>query len=85
MSKCTKLEMEKNFDSKKNDNKFPAEERIRNTQHAALSKIFHDLMTEYNLAQVDHQERCKRRFQRQLEISNSLNDSEYNEILIFNE
>ena len=59
---------EKELDLDKNKSS-PAEVRIRKNQQAALSRAFVDIMTDYNKAQVEHRERCKRRFQRQLEIS----------------
>ena len=50
-------------------NQTSAELRIRKTQHSTLTRSFVDVMTDYNQAQVEYRERCKKRFQRQLELS----------------
>ncbi|XP_026105780.1 syntaxin-11-like [Carassius auratus] len=42
--------------------------RIARTQYATLSNNFRDAMTEYNDAEMDHKESCKRHIQRQMEI-----------------
>ncbi|XP_067306005.1 syntaxin-1A isoform X3 [Pseudorasbora parva] len=46
-----------------------ADLRIRKTQHSTLSRKFVEVMSEYNTTQSDYRERCKRRIQRQLEIT----------------
>ncbi|ROL49824.1 Syntaxin-1A [Anabarilius grahami] len=46
-----------------------ADLRIRKTQHSTLSRKFVEAMSEYNATQSDYRERCKRRIQRQLEIT----------------
>ncbi|KAK7172353.1 hypothetical protein R3I93_004620 [Phoxinus phoxinus] len=46
-----------------------ADLRIRKTQHSTLSRKFVEVMSEYNATQSDYRERCKRRIQRQLEIT----------------
>nr|CAI11953.1 novel protein (zgc:77855) [Danio rerio] len=42
--------------------------RIARTQYATLSNNFQDAMTEYNDAEMNHKESCKRHIQRQMEI-----------------
>ncbi|ESO03789.1 hypothetical protein HELRODRAFT_80076 [Helobdella robusta] len=49
--------------------KFSADLRIRQTQHATLSRKFVDVMNDYNSCQIDYRSRCKARIQRQLEIT----------------
>lgn len=49
--------------------KFSADLRIRQTQHATLSRKFVDVMNDYNSCQVEYRDRCKARIQRQLEIA----------------
>eukprot|EP00117_Sycon_ciliatum_P010641 scpid92857/ scgid2654/ Syntaxin len=46
-----------------------ADFRIRKAQHAALSRRFVDVMSEYNAIQNDYREQCKERIHRQLEIT----------------
>ncbi|XP_056120659.1 syntaxin-1A isoform X1 [Rhinichthys klamathensis goyatoka] len=46
-----------------------ADLRIRKIQHSTLSRKFVEVMSEYNATQSDYRERCKRRIQRQLEIT----------------
>lgn len=53
-----------------------ADTRIRKAQHAALSRGFVDVMSEYNTIQVGYREKCKERIQRQLEITGKQNTSE---------
>ncbi|XP_028400546.1 syntaxin-like [Dendronephthya gigantea] len=53
-----------------------ANSRIRKSQHAALSRDFVDVMSEYNTIQVGYREKCKERIQRQLEITGKSNTSE---------
>ena len=63
---------EKDIEQQEKVNKTSAELRIRKTQHATLSRIFFEVMSDYNTTQVDYRERCKKRFQRQLELSKLL-------------
>ncbi|XP_026089200.1 syntaxin-11-like [Carassius auratus] len=42
--------------------------RIARTQYTTLSNNFRDVMTEYNDAEMDHKDSCKRHIQRQMEI-----------------
>lgn len=48
-----------------------ADIRIKKCQHAALSREFVEVMTEYNKIQNDYRDRCKNRIKRQLEITNT--------------
>ena len=51
-----------------------AEYRIKKTQHAFLSHVFTDVMAAYNSVQIEHRDNCKRRIQRQLEITGKPTD-----------
>jgi len=53
-----------------------ADLRIRKTQHSTLSRLFIEVMNEYNNAQIDYRERCKARIQRQLEITGKKTDED---------
>ncbi|KAL5282933.1 STX1A family protein [Megaselia abdita] len=46
-----------------------ADLRIRQTQHSTLTKLFVEVMTDYNKTQTDYREKCKATIQRQLEIT----------------
>lgn len=46
-----------------------AEYRIKKTQQSTLEHGLVKVMTEYNNMQNDYREKCKKRIQRQLEIS----------------
>lgn len=52
------------------DNPTSAEPRIREMQYETLTRNFVDVMVECNAIQDEHRQRCKERFQRQLEIGN---------------
>lgn len=49
-----------------------AEFRIKKTQQSTLENALVRVMTEYNAMQNDYREKCKKRIQRQLEISECL-------------
>lgn len=53
----------------KMDDKRCAEYRIKKTQQSTLEHALVSIMTEYNDMQNDYREKCKKRIQRQLEIS----------------
>lgn len=74
--------LEQSIEQDKQTNKFSAELRIRQTQHATLSRKFVEVMNDYNSCQIDYRERCKNRIQRQLEITGkATTDAELEEML----
>jgi syntaxin 1A len=46
-----------------------AESRIKKGQFSFLSHLFTDVMASYNSVQIEHRDQCKKRIQRQLEIT----------------
>lgn len=56
--------------------KFAADQRIRQTQQSALTKLFVEVMTEYNKTQTDYRDKCKATIQRQLEITGRTTSNE---------
>lgn len=46
-----------------------AESRIKKTQFSFLSHLFTEVMASYNSVQIEHRDQCKKRIQRQLEIT----------------
>ncbi len=53
------------------------EYRIRKVQFCFLSHRFTEIMAIYNIVQIEHRENCKKRIQRQLEITGkNANDEE---------
>jgi len=74
--------LEQSIEQDKQANKFSAELRIRQTQHATMSRKFVEVMNDYNSCQIDYRERCKNRIQRQLEITGkATTDAELEEML----
>jgi syntaxin 1A len=70
------------MESKLDQQNISAEQRIRKTQHATISRKFVEVMNDYNGCQVDYRERCKGRIQRQLEITGrATSDAELEEML----
>lgn len=53
-----------------------ADQRIHQTQHSTLTKMFVEVMTEYNKTQTDYREKCKATIQRQLEITGRTTSNE---------
>jgi len=59
-----------------------ADVRIRKCQHAALSREFVEVMTEYNSIQSEYRDKCKTRIRRQLDIAGrSLEDDELEDMI----
>eukprot|EP00111_Clytia_hemisphaerica_P006552 TCONS_00018972-protein len=77
--------MEKSIKDQENSNQGNfADIRIKKCQHAALSREFVEVMTEYNKIQNDYRDKCKNRIKRQLEITNtekSYTDEEVEEMI----
>ena len=71
------IEFEVEIDRAQKENPTSAEPRIRQVQYDSLSRIFVDVMFEYNNIQIEHRERCKERFKRQLELSKWYHEIEY--------
>ncbi|KAK4029077.1 Syntaxin-1A [Daphnia magna] len=64
------------------DNPTSAEPRIREMQYETLTRNFVDVMVECNAIQDEHRQRCKERFQRQLEIAgHSTSDEQLEKML----
>lgn len=61
--------IQKNNDEEDDQKRLGADLRIRQTQHTTLTKLFVEVMTEYNKTQTDYREKCKATIQRQLEIT----------------
>ena len=59
-----------------------AECRIKKSQFSFLSHLFTDVMASYNVVQIEHRDNCKKRIQRQLEITGKpTNDEEIDRML----
>ena len=59
-----------------------AEGRIKKTQFSFLSHLFTNVMASYNAVQIEHRDNCKKRIQRQLEITGKpTNDDEIERML----
>lgn len=61
--------IKRNIDEEDDPKRMGADLRIRETQHSTLTKLFVEVMTEYNKIQTDYREKCKATIQRQLEIT----------------
>ncbi|XP_046841268.1 syntaxin-like [Xenia sp. Carnegie-2017] len=66
----------KAMEQKIHDDRENAQTRIKVGQHAALSRDFADVMSNYNTIQVSYREKCKERIQRQLDITGQSKSSE---------
>jgi Syntaxin len=69
--------IEQNIEQEEHTNKSSADLRIRKTQQSTLTRKFIEVMTEYNMAQTVHKERCTGKIKRQLEISETAIISKY--------
>jgi syntaxin 1A len=69
--------IEQNIEQEEHTNKSSADLRIRKTQQSTLTRKFIEVMTEYNMAQTVHKERCTGKIKRQLEISETVIISKY--------
>lgn len=59
-----------------------ADLRMKTIQNTTLTRKFVEIMTEYNLTQVDYRDRCKARIKRQLELTGrQTTDEELEEML----
>lgn len=61
--------IQKNNEEEVDPKRLGADLRIRQTQHSTLTKLFVEVMTDYNKTQTDYREKCKATIQRQLEIT----------------
>jgi syntaxin 1A len=61
--------LEQKIEQEEETNKSSADLRIRKTQHSTILRKFIEVMNQYNTAQVDYREGCKKRLQRQMEIT----------------
>ncbi|CAD5120869.1 DgyrCDS9419 [Dimorphilus gyrociliatus] len=53
-----------------------ADLRIRKTQYSTISRKFIEVMNDYNKAQIEYREGCKKRIQRQMEITGKATTNE---------
>jgi syntaxin 1A len=60
--------LEQKIEQEEETNKSSADLRIRKTQHSTILRKFIEVMNQYNTAQVDYRDGCKKRLQRQMEI-----------------
>jgi len=71
--KHTLADIEREIDEEKDeleDELAPASHRINKTPHSSvLLRDFVNVMNEFQIAQVEYRDRCKRRIKRQLDIS----------------
>nr|AAC47500.1 syntaxin 1 homolog [Hirudo medicinalis] len=61
--------LEQKIEQEEETNKSSADLRIRKTQHSTILRKFIEVMNQYNAAQVDYRDGCKKRLQRQMEIT----------------
>lgn len=61
--------LEQKIEQEEETNKSSADLRIRKTQHSTILRKFIEVMNQYNTAQVDYRDGCKKRLQRQMEIT----------------
>lgn len=74
--------IQKNNEEEDDSKRLGADLRIRQTQHSTLTKLFVQVMTDYNKTQTDYREKCKATIQRQLEITGrSTTNEELEEML----
>lgn len=70
-------DMEVQISNIENTNKtHTAEYRIRKIQFSFLSHLFTEIMASYNSVQIEHRDNCKKRIQRQLEITGKKTNEE---------